>query len=52
MVQTTIDLPPVLGACAPKLGAPRLRARRHSVAPTILVFGLALFLIAQIFLGA
>ena len=52
MVHTAIDLPPVLGACAPKLEGPRFRARRSSLAPTILVFGLAFFLIAQIFLGA
>jgi hypothetical protein len=52
MIQNAIDLPVVLHACSPKLGAPRLRARRNSLAPTILVFGLALFLVAQIFLGA
>jgi hypothetical protein len=52
MVQNAIDLPVVLHACSPRSGDPRLRTRRNSLAPTILVFGLALFLIAQIFLGA
>ena len=52
MAQNTVDLPAVLRACAPKLEEPRFRARRNSLAPTILVFGLAFFLIAQIILGA
>ena len=50
MVQTTVDRP--LRVYASKLKTPRLRRRRNPLVPTILLFGLALFLIAQVFLRA
>ena len=52
MVQTTIDLPAVIRACAPELEEAQRRARCKSLAPTVLVFGLAFFLIAQVIVGA
>lgn len=48
MAQPKIELPALLDACTPR---PRLRPRRDPITPTILVFGIALFLIAQMFLG-
>jgi hypothetical protein len=50
MIQTTVDRP--LRIYTSKLKAPRLRARRKSLAPTVLVFGFAFFLIALLVLGA
>ena len=50
MVQT--DLPAVLRACTPELEEAQRRARCKSLAPTILVFGLALFLVARVIVGA
>ena len=49
MLQTTVDRP--LRVYKSKLKAPRPRRRRRNpVVPTILLFGLALFLIAQVFI--
>ena len=62
MIQTTVDRP--LRVYKSKLRAPGLhqqhqdrrwghaRRRRNPLVPTILLFGLALFLIAQVFLRA
>ena len=48
MLQTTVDRP--LRVYKSKLKVPRLRPRRNPLVPTILLFGLALFLIAQVFI--